>query len=130
MKKLLAGMLLFAACSCSTMFNNGSQTVSVVGADGEEGVRVEIRTPNGVYRSRLPATVVTAPSTFNSTEIKVTDKCYEDTLVEINQTIDPSFYANVFNYGVGFFIDPLTGAMWKLNHHTVVPLTKRENCRR
>jgi hypothetical protein len=123
-------ILLLVASGCSTMFNSGSQTVSVVGSSGEEGVNVEVKTPDGVYRSKLPATVVTSPSTFNPTEIKVVDKCYDNLTIQINRSIAPSFYANIFNYCLGCIIDPLTGAMWKLNNHTIVPLTKRDVCRK
>ena len=130
MKKLFAISLLLSICSCSTMFNSGTQSISVVAAEGEEGIAIEVKTPDGVYKSKLPATVITSPSTFNPTEIRVSDKCYEGTIVQINRSVAPSFYANIFNYGVGFIIDPLTGAMWKLNSHTIVPLEKREKCRK
>ena len=127
-KYIFSLLLILSIFSCSTMFNSGSQTVSVVGADGEEGVAIEVRTPDGVYKSRLPATIVTSPSTFNPTEIKVVDKCYDDTVVQINRSIASSFYANVFNYCIGCIIDPLTGAMWKMNHHTIIPLSKKDKC--
>lgn len=119
---------LFITTSCSTMFNGGNQTVSVVGSEGEENIAIEVKTPDGVYRSKLPAIIVTSPSTFNHTEVRITDKCYENTIIRINRSIAPSFYANIFNYGVGFFVDPLTGAMWKLNNYTVVPLSKKDKC--
>ena len=112
------------------MFNSGSQSISVVGGNGEEGIAIQVTTPDGVYRSKLPATVITTPSTFSPTEIKVVDKCYDEITVRINKSVTPSFYANIFNYCIGCIVDPLTGAMWKMNNHTVVPLTKRDSCRR
>ncbi len=130
MKKLFIISLLLSICSCSTMFNSGTQTISVVAAEGEEGIAIEVKTPDGVYRSKLPATIVTSPSTFNPTEVRVTDKCYEGTIVQVNRSIAPSFYANIFNYCLGCIIDPLTGAMWKLNNHTIVPLSKSDKCRK
>jgi hypothetical protein len=114
--------------SCSTMFNSGSQSVSVVGAEGEEGVSIQVTTPDGVYKSKLPATIITSPSTFSPTEVKVLDKCYDEVIFRINKSVTPSFYANIFNYCLGCIIDPLTGAMWKLNNHTVIPLVKKDRC--
>ncbi len=130
MKKLLTISALLILCSCSTMYNSGSQTITVVGNEGQEGVSVEVRTPSGSYRTKLPATVVTSPSTFNPTTITVVDKCYENRTVEITKSITPSFWANIFNYCIGCVIDPLTGAMWKLDNNTLVPLEKSAVCRK
>ncbi|MBM3579628.1 MAG: hypothetical protein FJX34_02500 [Alphaproteobacteria bacterium] len=130
MKKLLVVSALLLSCSCSTMYNSGSQTVTVSGNEGQEGVSVEVRTPSGSYRTKLPATVVTSPSTFNPTTITVVDKCYENRTIEIGKSITPAFWANVFNYCVGCIIDPLTGAMWKLDNNTLVPLEKSAVCRK
>lgn len=127
--KILSLLLLpLLTISCSTMFNSGSQSISVVGGEGEEGVAVQVRTPDGVYKSKLPATIITTPSTFNPTEVKITDKCYDEVTIQIKKNIAPSFFANIFNYCIGCFIDPLTGAMWKLNNHTVIPLNRKAQC--
>ena len=112
------------------MYNSGSQTLTVIGSEGQEGVAVEIRTPSGAYRTKLPATVITSPSTFNPTTITVVDKCYENRTIEINKSIAPSFWANIFNYCIGCVIDPLTGAMWKMDGNTLVPLEKSAVCRK
>ena len=130
-KNLLIALICCAfISSCSTMYNSGSQTIAAIGMEGQEGVVIQVKTPSSSYRTKLPATIVTSPSTFNPTTISVVDKCYEKRVVAVNKSITPSFWANIFNYCFGCMIDPLTGSMWKLDHNTLVPLEKKPSCKK
>lgn len=129
MKKILAlAVVLFGLSSCSTMFNSGSQTVLVHPTDPDgEGVVVNITTPSGAYRAKLPSTIVVAPSTFSKIRIKVAQKCYEPSEVTVNEGVTLSYFMNIFN-GIGFFIDLLDGYMWKYDSQTMIPVMKTEGC--
>ena len=131
MKALIsAAIFCMFFSSCSTMYNSGSQTISAIGSEGQEGVVIEVKTPSSSYRSKLPSTIITNPSTFNPTTITVVDKCYERTTTTVNKSITPSFWANIFNYCIGCLIDPLTGAMWKLDSNTLIHLEKNSTCKK
>lgn len=121
---LLSSLVLLSGCS--TMFNNGSQTMMVRGADSEEGVKVEIQSSDGVYPTKLPATVVASPSN-QGVQITVTDKCYDRTVTNVKKRVTPSYWANILNI-YGFGIDWATGDMWKYDNNTTVLLRKKESC--
>lgn len=110
---------------CSTIFNSGSQSIMATASNGKP-VKALITTPSGSYSAQLPSTIVTEPSSFNPVKISVQDDCYEPTEYNVNKTIAPSYWANLFNV-YGFLIDPFTGAMWKYNSAASVPVTEKKN---
>jgi hypothetical protein len=119
---------LVCAQSCASIFNSGSQSVIVNGSGDREGVSVNVKTPSGSYRSKMPSTIVTTPSSFNDTAVTVTDKCYEGTEIKVGKSITPSFWANLLwglSFPVAMGIDYLTGNMWKMDQQVVVPLNKK-----
>ena len=124
---------LFLVQSCSTVFNGGSQSIIANGAGDAENVSVYVKTPNGAYKSKLPTTIVTTPSSFNETTITVKDKCYEETEMKVGKSITPSFWVNIlWGYGlpVAAGIDFLDGTMWKMDQQVVVPLNKADTCKK
>jgi hypothetical protein len=129
--RLTAYLMLFVISSCASIFNSGSQSV-IANADGDRSnIKIEVSTPNGSYRSQLPTTIVTTPSSFNHTTIIVKEKCYEQTQVEVGKSITPSFWANFlfgFFFPIGMGIDFLDGNMWKMNHQVVVTLNQKSSC--
>jgi hypothetical protein len=121
---LLSSIVLLSGCS--TMFNNGSQTMMVRGSDSQEGVKVEVQSSDGVYPTRLPATIVASPSN-EGVKVTVTDKCYDRTVTTVKKRVTPSYWANILNI-YGFGIDWATGDMWKYDSNTTVILHKKEEC--
>lgn len=125
---------LFLVQSCSTVFNGGSQSIIANGAGDAENVSIQVRTPNGSYKSKLPTTIVTTPSSFNETTITVKDKCYEETEMKVGKSVTPSFWANFLWLGlgtpIGMGIDYLDGNMWKMDQQVVVPLNKADTCKK
>ena len=96
--------------------------------DGIEGVVVNITTPSGSYRSKIPSTIVTSPSSFRNTIIRVNDKCYESTEVIVGKSLTPSFFANILWFyasPIAGAIDYLSGSMWKMDSNVAVPLNKK-----
>jgi len=122
---------LFLVQSCASIFNGGSQSIIANGAGDPENVSVYVKTPNGAYKSKLPTTIVTTPSSFNETTITVKDKCYEETEMKVGKTITPSFWSNILIGGlIGMGIDYVSGHMWKMDQQVVVPLNKADTCKK
>ena len=97
-----------------------------------ENVSINVKTPNGSYRSKLPTTIVTTPSSFNDTTITVKDKCYEETEVKVGKSVTSSFWVNIFwgyAFPIAMGIDYLDGSMWKMDTQALVPLNKNNVCR-
>jgi len=129
MKKYLSIIVLInTLTSCASVFNGGSQTMIAQNPDGIEGVYVNITTPSGSYRSKIPSTIVSTPSSFRNTIIKVNDKCYESTEVIVGKSLTPSFFTNIlwiYGFPVAGVIDYLSGSMWKMDSNVAVPLNKK-----
>jgi hypothetical protein len=136
---MIKKLLLLAFCSsllfvqsCATIFNGGSQSIIANGSGDAEDVSIYVSTPSGSYKSRVPTTIVTTPSSFNNTTITVRDKCYEETQMIVGKSVTPSFWAN-FLWGlafpVGMGIDFLSGSAWKMDQQVVVPLNKNRDCK-
>ena len=117
--------------SCASIFNSGSQSVIANTAGDEENVSVQVTTPSGSYKSKLPSTIVTTPSSFTRTNITVKDKCYEETQIVVGRSVTPAFWANFLwflYFPVGMGVDYLTGDMWKMDQQVIVPLNKKAGC--
>ncbi len=128
----LAIAALLATQACSTVFNGGSQSLVANSAEGEENIAITVTTPNGSYKSKLPTTIVTSPSSFNETQIAVSDNCYEETTMTVGKSVTPSFWAN-FLWGLAFPIamgvDYIDGHMWKMDQQVLVPVNKLDDKR-
>ena len=130
---LLACLCMLTVQNCATIFNSGSQTVIAGSSEEAENVSIEVKTPSGAYRSKLPATIVTSPSSFNDTSITVKDKCYEEVQLTVGKSVTPSFWANFlwgFGFPIGMGLDFLTGSMWRMDNQTILPLDKKSNCKK
>ena len=129
---LVALCSLIFAQSCSTIFNGGSQSVIVNGSGDMENISINVATPSGSYKSKLPTTIVTSPSSFKDTTITVKDKCYEATEMKVGKSVTSSFWANLlllpFGTPIAMGIDYLSGNMWKMDQQVVVPLNKNYVC--
>ena len=142
-KYLLLIICFFVNTQCATIFNSGSQSFVAKAQGDVEEVSVEVITPHGSYRSKLPATIVTSTSSFRDTEIVVDDKCFEKTRFKVKKSITPSYWANtglsfiglVFSnivWGIGgvagLAIDYFDGYMWKNDKIVTVPVKKIDKC--
>ncbi|MES2678180.1 MAG: hypothetical protein V4612_07745 [Pseudomonadota bacterium] len=119
--------------SCATVFNGGSQSIIANGSGDVEDVSIYVKTPNGSYKSKLPTTIVTTPSSFNDTTLTVKDKCYEETEMKVGKSVTPSFWVNIlwgFGFPIAMGIDFLDGTMWKMDQQVIVPLNKKDTCKR
>tara|TARA_B110000196_G_scaffold250920_1_gene220284 strand:- start:434 stop:829 length:396 start_codon:yes stop_codon:yes gene_type:complete len=126
-KVLAATSAILSLTACSTMFNNGSQSLMLNSSNGSEGIKVNVTGPDGSYPTTLPATVASSKSSFADLSVTVTDKCYDSTQTNVSKSVTPSYWANILN-GYGFVIDWATGAMWKYDNNTSVIVNKKDNC--
>lgn len=113
------GALLLAGCS--TMFNSGSQSVEVKPSKDVTGVEAEIKVPNGRYETTLPTVVTLSPSTFERVVVQVTDPCFKDGVQGVGKSVHASYFFNILNFH-GFWIDVLTGSMWKYDDLVILPV--------
>lgn len=126
-KSIFTILVALSITSCSSVFNGGSQTTVVTPSNPDFNAKIKVTTSKGSYQSKLPATISASPSTFNDVTIEVDDECYERITVNIGKSVTPSYFANILIWP-GFFIDALTGSMWKLDNQTSVPLQKLDKC--
>ncbi len=126
-KSLISSAAILSLAACSTMFNNGSQSLMLMSSDGTEGVKVNVSGPDGSYATKLPATIASSSSSFDELTVTVTDKCYDNTTTNISSSVTPSYWANILN-GYGFIIDWATGAMWNYDNNTSVIVNKKDSC--
>ena len=130
MKKFIVSFALLIATSCASVFNGGSQTMLAHPSNPEdEGVVVTVTTSSGAYKSKLPATIISSPSTFSNVTIEVADKCYDKTETIVHKGVTPSYWVNLLIWP-GFIIDALDGYMWKFDAQTVVPTNRISGCRK
>ncbi len=121
MKKSLFLFVVLQLTACATILNNQAQVVSVVG-EPDYPATVEVKKPGRApYQTRLPAQVVSKPSTFSPLSIRVVDPCFKTREVRVGKAIDPVYWLNIFNL-YGFGIDLLDGYMWEYQPQLVLPL--------
>lgn len=127
---LFAFFILGSLSSCASIFNSGSQTILATASNVEdEGTLVTVSHPGGTYNTKLPATIVTSPSTFEEVKITVKSKCYEETQVIVSKGITPSFWVNILIFP-GLIVDVLDGYMWKYHSQVMVPTTRIKSCKK
>lgn len=133
---LVAAVSVWGLYGCATMFNSGQQTIvlsldPVPGKPEVKTVPVTVETASGAYRSTAPSTIVATPSTFKEVSVRISDPCFEPQTINANKSVTLSYFVNILNF-IGFFIDPLTGAMWKYDQSVVLhpqPVKDYEACR-
>lgn len=124
MKRLITVVLLssFLGSGCASVYNSGGQTVLARHVDGKENIAVEVKTPDGAYMAKLPTTIV-AESAYSGIQIRVTDKCYDNSLTNVKTSVTPAFWANfllIYGFPIGMLIDAGTGKMWKYNSNVLI----------
>ena len=106
-------VLSFLIMSCATILNGGQQEVSI--SSDPAAAQVTIKSDQGaiVYEGKSPVT--TELSRKYSYEVIVKLEGYKDATVRINKNFNFIYLGNIICGGlIGLIIDPITGAMWKL----------------
>lgn len=122
-------LFLLLLQNCATVFNGGSQYIVAAPSKEEaDGVPVRIEVDAGAYKSKLPATIVTKPSSFNDVIIELNHPAYLEERVKVTKSVAPSFWVNVIFIPIGLIgmsVDYYTGYMWKLDRQIIIPTEKR-----
>jgi hypothetical protein len=51
--------------------------------------------------------------------------------MKVNKSVTPSFWSNILIGGlIGMSIDYFSGHMWKMDSHAVIPLNKKDDCKK
>ena len=66
-------------------------------------------------------------SSFEPLVITLNDPCYQPYSIEVDKSITPIFWANVFTYFIGFPVDYFTGALWDYPPVVTIPLLANDN---
>ncbi|MDH5302084.1 MAG: hypothetical protein OEW58_12050 [Gammaproteobacteria bacterium] len=124
MKKLLVLLASLQLIGCASMFNNKVQPVMV---QTEDSVKIQARidTPERSYNTRVPAMILSEPSSFDQLVVQLTDPCFPKNRYVARKTVDSSYFANLLN-GHGFYIDYLNGNMWNYDSQLYIPLGNQD----
>lgn len=121
------------ASGCATLVSAARYDVSIV--TEPPGAELTVRDSEGdeVFRGRAPATVslTTKRGYFTGQDYTAEARLdgFATESVPVRRSLDPWYLGNVvFGWGIGFLIvDPLTGAMWKLDTTVRIPLAPVTN---
>ncbi len=112
-----SGLLLSA---CATMFGS-DQTITITPSqEAGNGARVVVESSSGTQRVQLPATV-SVRSGPDRVVVRIEDERYDHREVRSGRSVRGVYWVNILNIPVGFFVDYLTGTMWKYDELIVVP---------
>ena len=137
MKNILAIVSIFVFCilfsSCASMFTKTSYPVTINSDPNGAKISIENRKGEIVYSGKTPAIVnLNASSKYMSGErftVTLTKPGYEEQKIHINSEIESVYWGNIFFGGlIGMLvIDPLSGAMYKLDTETIITTLEKED---
>jgi hypothetical protein len=117
---------------CATIVSAARYDVSIVTEPSGADIAVLDSEGTEVFRGRSPVRVplTTKRGYFTGQDYTVEARLEGFTAqhVPVPRSLDPWYIGNiVFGWGIGFLVvDPLTGAMWKLDKTVRIPLAPRE----
>lgn len=106
--------------SCATIFGRSSYPVSINSNPTGATVSITDKTGKEVYKGASPATVTlkSGAGYFGRAEyqVKISSTGYAEQIIPINYKLNGWYFGNLLIGGlIGMLIvDPITGAMWKL----------------
>jgi uncharacterized protein YceK len=134
MKKLYALFVVAALPGCASIISGSSQHVNIQPSTSAHGrVDAEVTTKSGVQTVRLPA-VITVKRSSQDIVVRVNEEdnpCLEETRTVISSGFNALVLANIITGGtLGSTTDGITGAMWKYDDVTIVPVQGKESCKK
>jgi hypothetical protein len=126
---------MFFLSGCATLFSKSTYPLSVNTHPAGSDITVTNQAGEEIFTGKTPARVDLAAGSglFKraSYTVHISLEGYESKEVPVRFTLDRWYMANLFFNPVGLFIvDPLTGAMWKLDERkidTVLVRTSAQN---
>lgn len=134
MKKITLKLfvILFLALSlqnCATVFTGSTANVSVNTSDGKK-VDVEVQSLGGVQTVTAP-TSVSVKKGNSPIQIRVKDKCYEETSQSLPSKLS---WVGLVNFLFGTFgttsafVDVSNGSFWTYEDSVTIPVSKKPKC--
>lgn len=118
---LLSVVMLVSLTSCASIVSSDKYPVTITSDPNEAKITITDSNNRVVYQGKTPAIVtLDASNGFfkkGSYSIKFEKAGFEDSVYTLTSTIDGWYWGNLLMGGVlgMVIIDPLTGAMWKLD---------------
>jgi hypothetical protein len=123
--------LLATLISCATLLSESVYPVTITSDPSDAKITVTDSNKNIVFQGKTPAEVnLKAGNGFfkkASYTIRFEKKGYKDSVYTLTSTLDGWYFGNLLsgNIVIGMLIiDPITGAMWQLDPHVSMKLSK------
>ena len=113
MRRLGLIFSLVAVNGCATMFTGTKQTVLVESSPSAAKVVVKAASGLEVVRGTTPASLTLARK--NEYIVEITAAGFQAQTIKITQDQNLMSFLNVFNLGIGLFVDQVTGALYSLS---------------
>lgn len=131
MKKILtilvAGTVL---AGCSSIVNGRNKNINVMTATGEEAT-VNLVSASGVQTIQVPGVTTVKRASQDLTITVQEDKCNRTSTTIASSRVEPWFFGNFICGGtLGSTTDASTGAMWNYDDNIVVPVYKKDSCKK
>jgi len=112
--------------SCSSIYSPRYQGLEIdTNYDGR--VRAILYSSSGEKKITLP-TRISVKSSNTNIIVKIKDDCFVEEEFTIERSISAYTYLNVFNMGVGFFIDTISGNLWSYKKGTIFNVNRNNEC--
>lgn len=128
-KKIAVCFSMFLLSSCATMFSGTTKNINMMTSNGDS-VKADIVSRNGVQTVTLPSVVSIKKSNSDlSIQVKE-DACHRASTHIADKHLDIFFMGNAFNYFTGTTTDIPNGAMWTYDDNVVVPVYRKDGCKK
>ena len=124
-------VMLVSLTSCATVASDSKYPVTITSNPNEAKITIADNNNRVVYEGKTPAVVsLEASNGFfqkASYTIRFEKEGFDDSLYTLTSTLDGWYWGNLLIGGVigMVIIDPLTGAMWKLDPNVSMQLTEK-----
>jgi len=128
---VLTVVMLVSFTSCATVASESKYPVTITSNPNEAKITISDNNNRVVYQGQTPAVVsLEASNDFfqkASYTIRFEKAGFDDSIYTLTSTLDDWYWGNLLIGGVlgMVIIDPLTGAMWKLDPNVYMPLIQK-----
>lgn len=129
---ILTVVMLVSLTSCATIVSDSKYPVTITSDPNEAKITITDTNNRVVYQGKTPTVVsLEADNGFfkkASYTIKFEKAGFDDSIYTLSSTLDGWYWGNLLIGGVlgMVIIDPLTGAMWKLDPNVSMQLVQKE----